>query len=98
MQESGVIESTTTFDRSGAWTVFWKRHGSATDFKDLLLTVGLCKGYEEAIEKVILKLDADPFWAREFRGGVFYPVLISAGVKVADTGWRPGSIKKVMHL
>lgn len=97
MPDPGIIETATRFERAGAWCVIWKRYGSS-EFKDLLLSFGFSESYEEAVEKVVAKLDADPFWARRWRGGVFHPVLISAGVKVPESGWRRGSLRKVMHI
>lgn len=97
MGEQGIIDTSTRFERGGAWSVVWKEHGTSR-YKDLLLSFGFSGSYEEAVEKVVVKLDSDPFWARGFRGGVFFPVLVSAGVKVPTTGWRRRAVVKAVHL
>jgi len=99
MPEAGIIETNASYDKYGAWAIVWKRYGgSSIDFRDCLLSFGFSKTPEEAIDRVLVKLDADPYWARQWQGGVFHPILISAGVKVPKDGWRRGSTAKVFLM
>lgn len=61
------------------WVVVWKADGTA-EFRDCLISFGLTNSPELAMQKVEEKLKSDPFWAKRFAGGVFYPMAAHWGV------------------
>lgn len=68
------------------WAVIWKEADTSC-FRDFLLTFGLSVSAEQALEKVLARLEGDPVFRRRHSGGTFYPVPLHMSV---ENPRRPG--------
>lgn len=69
------------FDDKPAWAIIWKQDATSV-MRDCLLSFGMAPTIEEALARVAAKLAADPYFRRDFAGGVFYAVAVHNGLPV----------------
>lgn len=69
------------YDDKPAWAIIWKQDATAV-MRDCLLSFGMASTIEEALSRVERKLAADPYFRRDFSGGVFYAVAVHHGLPV----------------